>query len=265
MGLDPGFRTGVKVAVVDQTGKLVDTDTIYPHEPKNDWRGALATLGGAVHEAQGGPRQRRQRHGQPRDRQAGRRADCQDAQPQAHQGDGVGGRRLGLFGLRAGRQRVPRPRRVLARRRLHCTPTAGSAGRAGQDRAQGDRRRAVPARRGPDRPRTVARRSGGGLRQLGGCGRKHRFRTAADARLRPQQDARGQHRRLPRRERRLQVAQRLEEGAAARPQGVRAGGRLPAHHERQEPARRVRRAPRGLSRGGEDLGGHRAAGEVHDR
>jgi uncharacterized protein len=44
MGLDPGFRTGVKVAVVDQTGKLVDTDTIYPHEPKNDWRGALAAL-----------------------------------------------------------------------------------------------------------------------------------------------------------------------------------------------------------------------------
>jgi len=44
MGLDPGFRTGVKIAVVDQTGKLIDTDTIYPHEPKNDWRGALATL-----------------------------------------------------------------------------------------------------------------------------------------------------------------------------------------------------------------------------
>ena len=44
MGLDPGFRSGVKVAVVDQTGKVVDTATIYPHEPKNDWRGALATL-----------------------------------------------------------------------------------------------------------------------------------------------------------------------------------------------------------------------------
>jgi len=44
MGLDPGFRTGVKVAVVDATGKLVATDTIYPHEPKNDWKGALATL-----------------------------------------------------------------------------------------------------------------------------------------------------------------------------------------------------------------------------
>jgi uncharacterized protein len=44
MGLDPGFRTGVKVAVVDATGKLVATDTIYPHEPRNDWNGALATL-----------------------------------------------------------------------------------------------------------------------------------------------------------------------------------------------------------------------------
>jgi uncharacterized protein len=44
MGLDPGFRTGVKVAVVDATGKLVATDTVYPHEPRNDWRGALATL-----------------------------------------------------------------------------------------------------------------------------------------------------------------------------------------------------------------------------
>ena len=44
MGLDPGLRTGVKVALVDQTGKLVETATIYPHEPKRDWRGSLATL-----------------------------------------------------------------------------------------------------------------------------------------------------------------------------------------------------------------------------
>jgi uncharacterized protein len=44
MGLDPGLRTGVKVAIVDQTGKLVDTATIYPHEPKRDWQGSLATL-----------------------------------------------------------------------------------------------------------------------------------------------------------------------------------------------------------------------------
>jgi uncharacterized protein len=44
LGLDPGFRTGTKVAVVDPTGKLLDTGTIYPHEPKNDWTGALTTL-----------------------------------------------------------------------------------------------------------------------------------------------------------------------------------------------------------------------------
>ena len=44
MGLDPGIRTGVKVAVVDATGKLVDTATVYPHEPRKDWDGALHTL-----------------------------------------------------------------------------------------------------------------------------------------------------------------------------------------------------------------------------
>ena len=44
MGLDPGLRTGVKVAVVDATGKLLDSTTIYPHEPRRDWDDALHTL-----------------------------------------------------------------------------------------------------------------------------------------------------------------------------------------------------------------------------
>jgi protein Tex len=44
LGLDPGIRTGCKVAVVDATGKLLETATIYPHQPRNDWQGALATL-----------------------------------------------------------------------------------------------------------------------------------------------------------------------------------------------------------------------------
>jgi uncharacterized protein len=44
MGLDPGLRTGVKVAVVDATGKVVDTAVIYPHQPRNDWDGSLHTL-----------------------------------------------------------------------------------------------------------------------------------------------------------------------------------------------------------------------------
>jgi len=48
LGLDPGIRTGCKVAVVDRTGKLLETDTIYPHQPRNDWQGALERLGGLV-------------------------------------------------------------------------------------------------------------------------------------------------------------------------------------------------------------------------
>ncbi len=44
LGLDPGLRTGVKVAVVDRTGKLLDTSTIYPHEPRKAWNESLATL-----------------------------------------------------------------------------------------------------------------------------------------------------------------------------------------------------------------------------
>ncbi|WP_179275940.1 Tex family protein [Rhodococcus sp. 06-235-1A] len=46
MGLDPGFRTGTKVAIVDATGKVVDFDTIYPHKPQGKWDQAVATLAG---------------------------------------------------------------------------------------------------------------------------------------------------------------------------------------------------------------------------
>ncbi|MCD0416548.1 RNA-binding transcriptional accessory protein [Rubrivivax sp. JA1024] len=48
MGLDPGIRTGVKVAVVSDTGKVLDTSTVYPHEPRNDWEGSLHVLGRLV-------------------------------------------------------------------------------------------------------------------------------------------------------------------------------------------------------------------------
>ena len=44
LGLDPGIRTGCKAAVVDATGKLLETATVYPHQPRNDWQGSLATL-----------------------------------------------------------------------------------------------------------------------------------------------------------------------------------------------------------------------------
>jgi uncharacterized protein len=44
MGLDPGIRTGVKVAVVSDTGRVIETATVYPHQPRNDWEGALHAL-----------------------------------------------------------------------------------------------------------------------------------------------------------------------------------------------------------------------------
>jgi protein Tex len=48
LGLDPGFRTGVKVAVVDATGKVVDTCAIFPHQPQQKWNEAKATLGALI-------------------------------------------------------------------------------------------------------------------------------------------------------------------------------------------------------------------------
>jgi uncharacterized protein len=44
LGLDPGIRSGCKVAIVDATGKVLATDTVYPHEPRRDWQGSLHTL-----------------------------------------------------------------------------------------------------------------------------------------------------------------------------------------------------------------------------
>ncbi len=48
MGVDPGIRTGVKIAVVDGTGKLLDYTTIYPHPPKNQWDASIATLAALI-------------------------------------------------------------------------------------------------------------------------------------------------------------------------------------------------------------------------
>jgi uncharacterized protein len=48
IGLDPGIRTGVKVAVIDQTGKVLDTSTVYPFQPKNDVIGAQTAIAGLI-------------------------------------------------------------------------------------------------------------------------------------------------------------------------------------------------------------------------
>jgi uncharacterized protein len=124
MGLDPGFRSGVKVAVVDATGKVVATATIYPHEPARRWDEALAILGKLA-----------QQH----------RAGQAASGPEDVEDRGVGGRRIGLFGLGLCIRGIARARRHLARRGIDRPAAAGSARRAGQDRSEGDRRRAISA------------------------------------------------------------------------------------------------------------------------
>ena len=52
MGLDPGIRTGVKVAVVDATGKVLTTDVVYPHPPKNQWEQSIAALARLIQQHQ---------------------------------------------------------------------------------------------------------------------------------------------------------------------------------------------------------------------
>lgn len=52
IGLDPGIRTGVKTAVVDATGKVLETSVIYPHQPQNNWDGSLQTLKNLVEKHQ---------------------------------------------------------------------------------------------------------------------------------------------------------------------------------------------------------------------
>ena len=145
MGLDPGFRSGVKVAVVDATGKVVATTTIYPHEPQRRWDEALATLGKLAVAASRRSDRDRQRHRVARDRQARHGSGEAAAGPEDVEDRGVGSRRLGLFGVGLCVRGIAGARRHPARRGVDRAAAAGSAGRTGQDRSEGDRRRPVPA------------------------------------------------------------------------------------------------------------------------
>jgi uncharacterized protein len=197
LGLDPGLRTGCKIAVVDRTGKLLATATIYPHPPKDDWEGSLRVLGALC-----------QQHGvqlvsigngtasRETDKLATeliRRAPRAGAAEARRQRS----RRFGLFGERARGEGVPRARRVAAGRGVDRAATAGSAGRAGEDRSEGDRRRPVSARRRPDAVAAVARRRRRGLRQPRRCRPQHRERGVAGPGRRLVADAGEEHRRPP--------------------------------------------------------------------
>ena len=187
MGLDPGIRTGVKVAVVDATGKLVDTATVFPHEPRRDWDGALHALEGLCRKhgvnliAIGNGTASRET-----DKLAAdliKRLGAAGRRPATRRGER--GRGLGLFGQRIRVAGNARCRREPARRGQHRAAPAGPAGGTGEDRSQVHRRRPIPARRQPGRAGAHAGSRGGGLRQFGRRGPQYRQRSVAGARFGP--------------------------------------------------------------------------------
>ncbi len=188
MGLDPGIRTGVKVAVVDSNGKLVDTATVYPHEPRKDWEGSLHTLAKLV-----------EKHGVNLiaigNGTASRETDklAADLIKLAAKADKkiekVVVSEAGASVYSASEfasQELPDVDVSLRGAVEHCPPPAGPAGRAGEDRPQEHRRGPVPARREPERDGAPAGRRGRRLRELGGRGPEHRLGPAADPRVGPE-------------------------------------------------------------------------------
>ena len=248
MGIDPGFRTGCKVATVDPTGKLLHTVTIYPHPPQNDAAKARQVLAGLVQLdkisviAIGNGTASRETEALAAELiQAG-----QSPAPRLRHGQRGG--RVGLLRVRHRPGGVPRPGRLDARRGLDRAPAAGSAGRAGEDRRQEHRRGSLPARRRPEEAGRVAGRGGRVGGQLRRRGRQHRVGRAAGLRRRHQQKGRPGHHRAPGRERPVRLPRRAEEGQRTGAEGVRAGRRLPARAGQQKPAGQYHHPPRKLRR-----------------
>ena len=164
MGLDPGFRTGVKVAVVDSTGKAVATEVIYPHKPQGQTEKSLAVLGALV--ARFNVELIAIGNGT-----ASRETDALAAELIRRIPENkptkivVSEAGASVYSASAyASQELPDTGRVAARRGLDRAPPAGSAGRAGEDRSQVDRRRPVSARRLGDATGALTGRGRRGLR-----------------------------------------------------------------------------------------------------
>lgn len=166
MGLDPGYAHGCKVAVIDGTGKVLDTTVVYPTYGERQKREAIAKLT-ALCKTRRGAHRHRQRHRQPGDR-ADDGGDA--AGPSGRQlYDRQRGGRVGVLRRQAGGGGVPGLRREPALGHLHRPAVTGPAGGAGEDRPQGHRRGAVPARYAAKAAGRGTMRRGGGLRQRRGC------------------------------------------------------------------------------------------------
>ena len=264
MGLDPGIRTGVKVAVVDQTGKVVDTTTIYPHEPatrlgRARWRRwprcACSTRSISSASATA-----------PASRETDKlvaeliakmpelkltKAMVSEAGASVYSASELAAKEfpdldVSLRGAVSIARRLQDPLAELVK----IEPKAIGVGQYQHDVDQSG-------------PRPLARRGGGGLRQLGGRRRQHGVGAAAGARVGPQPDAGRQHRRVPRRERRLQDAHRASKKVPRLgPKAFEQAAGFLRIMNGKNPLDASRRASGGLSGGREDLRDDQAAAEV---
>ena len=246
LGLDPGYRTGVKVAVVDGTGKVVMTDTIYPHEPKRLWDESIATLARLcrTHKVElvaiGNGTASRET-----DKLAGellaRHPDLKltkvmvsEAGASVYSASAYASQELpdldvSLRGAVSIARRLQDPLAELVK----IDPKSIGVG-------------PVPARSVRAQALALARRRRRGLRERGRGRREHRLRSPAHARVGPGRVGGAEHRGAPQPARPLPGPQGSQAGDGLRAEDVRAVGRLLAHPERGRSARRLGRAPGSL-------------------
>ncbi len=242
LGLDPGFRTGVKVAVVDATGKITGTSTIYPHEPQRRWNEALDTLAklARVHKVEliaiGNGTASRETDKLAADLIARNpelkltKIVVSEAGASVYSASEYASKELpqldvSLRGAVSIARRLQDPLAELVK----IDPKSIGVGQYQHDVSE------IEAL-------SLARRGRGGLRQCGRRRRQHGLGAAARAGFGRGRSARAKHRRASRRERAVQDARRVEGRAAARTQGFRAERGLPAHRRRRRSARPFRRA-----------------------
>ena len=162
MGLDPGYRMGCKVAVVDGTGKVLDTAVVYPTYGERQENEAIAALAKLI-----------RKHGV----------------EHIAIGNGTASRETEQMAVKLIRQVNEAGAHVsymIVRRespvcRIHCPAPPGPSGGAGEDRPQGHRRGTVPARHAPQAAGRGFERCGGGLCERRGRGREYRLPLPASA------------------------------------------------------------------------------------
>ena len=238
MGLDPGYRNGCKVAVVDGTGKVLDTAVVYPTFSEKKKREAIDTLSRLV-----------KKHGVQHIAIGNGTASRETEQMTVELIREVGGGLSYMIVSEAGAS-VYSASKLAAQEfpdfdvnlRSAVSPAApGPPGRAGEDRPQGHRRGPVPARHAPGPAGRGPLRGGGGLRQRRGGGPEHRLGPSPHPGGRAGQRHRQKHRPVPGGERGLHRPEAAFEGAQAGPQGLPAVRRLPpGARERQRPGQHRR-------------------------